>query len=98
MRVMILGRRGMPTQCPCPELRARGVEILAIAASQSVADQYEAAVIRAVILPFGSRLKWGLYQGLAKAVQEFRPDILHIFENRDVPACLWATRGRPEIR
>ena len=35
MRLLTLSRKGVHHQCPCPQLQARGVEILEPPASQS---------------------------------------------------------------
>src|SRR2546426_9012674 len=94
MRLLVLGRKGMPSQCPCPQLQARGVEILAVAANRTVAAQYEEKGVPAIVLPFGSRWKLNLYVALLRGVRSFRPDVIHIFENRDVLPTIVAARSR----
>ena len=46
MRLLILPRTTVPRQCPCPELQARGMEILAVEAAAENAHKMYSELVR----------------------------------------------------
>jgi glycosyltransferase involved in cell wall biosynthesis len=46
------------------------------------------------VLPFGSRLNPRVYKAFKEVVVSFRPDVIHIFENKDVLPVMMAARRR----
>ena len=65
-----------------------------MAATEAVAARYEADRVPAVALPFGSRLNLCVYVALHRVARSFRPDVIHIFENKDVLPTMVVVRGR----
>jgi glycosyltransferase involved in cell wall biosynthesis len=71
------------------------VEILGVARTEAAADHYKSQNVPVQVLPFGSRLNPRVYGAFNRVIKSFRPDVIHIFENKDVlPVMVAASRRR----
>jgi glycosyltransferase involved in cell wall biosynthesis len=70
------------------------VEILGVARTEAAADHYRTSNVPVQVLPFGSRLNPRVYRAFNRVVKTFRPDVIHIFENKDVLPVMVAARSQ----
>jgi glycosyltransferase involved in cell wall biosynthesis len=70
------------------------VEVLGVAWTEAAAEHYRARNVPVQVLPFGSRLNPRVYRAFKRVVESFRPDVIHIFENKDVLPVMVAARHR----